>query len=60
MGHPFEPLAWLANSMSKRDSFLRAGEFILLGSLVTTKWLDKGDVVSVEIEGLGQAEARFA
>ena len=60
MGHPFEPLAWLANSMAKRDSCLRAGEFVLLGSLVATKWVEKGDAVAVEIAGLGRATARFA
>ena len=59
MGHPFEPLAWLANSMAERGSFLRAGEFVLLGSLVATKWVEKGDVVEVEVEGLGRAVARF-
>ena len=59
MGHPFEPLAWLANSMAERAPCLRAGEFVLLGSLVATKWVEKGDVVAVEIEGLGRAEARF-
>jgi len=30
-----------------------------LGSVVQTKWLAKGDVVKVNIEGLGQAVARF-
>ena len=59
MGHPFEALAWLANCMAERGSHLRAGEFVLLGSLVATKWVEKGDVVTVEIEGLGRAEARF-
>ena len=59
MGHPFEPLAWLANSMIERGSYLRAGEFVLLGSLVATKWVDRADVVAVEIERLGGATARF-
>jgi len=59
MGHPFAPLAWLANSMAKRGSCLRAGEFVLLGSLVATKWVEKGDVVTVEVEGLSRATARF-
>jgi len=55
MGHPFEALAWLANSRSTRDQGLRRGEFVFLGSLVETKWLNAGDRVAIEVEGLGTA-----
>jgi 2-oxo-3-hexenedioate decarboxylase/2-keto-4-pentenoate hydratase len=53
MGHPFEALAWLANSRSARGQGLRRGEFVFLGSLVETKWLNAGDSVTITIEGLG-------
>ena len=59
MGHPFEALAWLANSMAGRGRGLRAGEFVLLGSLVETKWVERGDLVTIEQPGLGTASARF-
>lgn len=55
MGHPFEALAWLANARSARGEGLRRGEFVFLGSLVETKWVDAGDRVVIEVEGLGQA-----
>lgn len=55
MGHPFEALAWLANSRSAWGERLRRGEFVFLGSLVETKWVNAGDNVVIEIEGLGQA-----
>jgi 2-oxo-3-hexenedioate decarboxylase/2-keto-4-pentenoate hydratase len=55
MGHPFEALAWLANSRSARGQGLRRGEFVFLGSLVETKWLNAGDTVAIEVEGLGTA-----
>lgn len=55
MGHPFEALAWLANACSARGERLRRGEFVFLGSLVETKWLNAGDAVSIAIEGLGEA-----
>jgi 2-keto-4-pentenoate hydratase len=55
MGHPFEALAWLANARGLRGQGLRRGEFVFLGSLVETKWLDAGDSVMIEIEGLGGA-----
>ncbi len=60
MGHPFEALAWLANSMARRGRGLRAGEFVLLGSLVETRWVERGDVVTIELTGLGTASANFA
>ena len=59
MGHPFEALAWLANSMAGRGKGLRAGEFVLLGSLVETKWVERGDLVTIEQPGLGSASAQF-
>ncbi len=55
MGHPLEALAWLANSRAKHGlNPLKAGEFVMLGSVVETKWLNAGDEVRVEIEELGE------
>jgi len=55
MGHPFEALAWLANARAKHGfDPLKAGEFVLLGSVVETQWLNAGDEVRVEIEQLGE------
>ena len=59
MGHPLEALAWLANLMASRGTTLRAGQFVLLGSVVETHWVEQGDVVNIELEGLGKAVARF-
>ena len=59
MGHPLEALAWLANLMASRGRSLKAGEFVSLGSIVQTWWVRKGDVVEIDIEGLGQASAVF-
>ena len=35
---------------------LKRGEFVFLGSLVETKWLNAGDHVRIEIEELGEVE----
>ena len=59
MGHPLEALAWLANLMASRDASLRAGQFVLLGSVVETHWVEQSDIVTIEVEGLGKAVARF-
>ena len=60
MGHPFEALAWLANSLAQRGRSLRANEFVFTGSVVETKWLNPGDRVVMTIETLGSVEAVFA
>ncbi len=54
LGHPFNALAWLANSLAGRGSRIRAGEIVLTGSLVATRWLKPGDAVEIEITGLGR------
>jgi len=53
MGHPLNALAWLANSLASAGTHLKAGEIVLTGSLVETKWMARGDKASVTVEGLG-------
>ncbi len=55
MGHPLNALAWLANAQHEHGlTGLRAGEFVMLGSVVETKWLNAGDRVRIAIDGLGE------
>lgn len=56
MGHPLEPLAWLANNLASRGQELKAGMVVITGSIVSPKWLKPGDSALIEIEGLGKAE----
>jgi len=55
LGSPLNALAWLA---SARDG-LKAGEFVLTGSMVQTYWAARGDACAVELEGLGAARVSF-
>lgn len=55
LGHPMDALAWLANFRAGRGQPLKAGEFITLGSIVKTEWIESGDTVETEIDGLGTA-----
>lgn len=55
MGHPFEPLVWLANALIARGKHLREGMVIMTGSIVATKYPKSGDEISVSVEGLGTA-----
>ena len=56
LGHPLNALAWLARHLDERGRYLRAGEIVTTGSLVETKWLARGDRVTITVSGLGEAE----
>lgn len=60
LGDPLAAAAWLANHLAERGTGLRAGEFISTGSVVQTRWLARGEVADIEIEGLGAVRAAFA
>jgi 2-keto-4-pentenoate hydratase len=59
LGHPLNALAWLANALAARGRTLATGEFVLLGSVVETRWVEAGDRIEIEIEGLGPASCHF-
>jgi 2-keto-4-pentenoate hydratase len=59
LGEPLEALVWLANTLGQRGQHLRAGEFVLLGSLVQTQWVAAGQSVAIENDRLGTARADF-
>jgi 2-keto-4-pentenoate hydratase len=52
-------LAWLANKLAERNRSLKAGQFITLGSIVTTYWVSPGDLIEVEMSGLGSIKINF-
>ena len=59
LGHPHNALAWLANHLATGNKGLRAGQIVLTGSLVKTAWLNAGDEVAMELEGLGRVSVDF-
>ena len=60
MGHPFEALAWLAGGLADRGRGLRAGDVVMTGSIVATKWPSAGDEIVVAVDGLGETLLRLA
>jgi 2-oxo-3-hexenedioate decarboxylase/2-keto-4-pentenoate hydratase len=60
LGEPLDALVWLANNLAQRGQQLRAGEFVLLGSLVQTNWVAAGQSVAIDNDRLGGASAEFA
>ncbi|MCB9948670.1 MAG: fumarylacetoacetate hydrolase family protein [Rhodospirillaceae bacterium] len=59
LGHPFNAVAWLANTIARHGEGLKSGQVILTGSVVETKWPLAGDTVVASLHGLGDAEVRF-
>ena len=56
LGHPFEPLRWLANNLNALGQTLKAGEIVLTGSWVTTRFPKAGEHYKYTIEGVGSVE----
>jgi len=56
LGHPFEPLRWLANHLSAQGETLHAGEIVSTGSLVTTRFPEAGQHYRFTVEGIGSVD----
>jgi 2-keto-4-pentenoate hydratase len=56
MGHPLEPLVWLANLLAERGKALQAGMTVITGSIITPKPVKAGDTATIAIDGLGEAQ----
>jgi 2-keto-4-pentenoate hydratase len=59
LGHPFEPLLWLARHLVARGEALRAGEIVMTGSLIPTRFPEAGDQYRFSLAGLGTVEVSF-
>ncbi|HYG05778.1 MAG TPA: fumarylacetoacetate hydrolase family protein [Stenotrophomonas sp.] len=60
LGSPINCVAWLANTLGRLGTALKAGEVILSGALVPLIPVQRGDHMRVRIGALGSAEVRFA
>ena len=59
MGHPHNPVAWLANHLAAQGKKLRADQTVMTGSSVQTVWLRAGDKVEMEFTELGSVHLEF-
>jgi 2-keto-4-pentenoate hydratase len=56
LGHPFHPVAWLATHLAVQGAALRAGDIVMTGSVVTTKFPDRPSAYRFDVTGLGAVE----
>ena len=59
LGHPFQPVAWLANHLRAGGRQLRAGDIVMTGSMVTTKFPRENQRYRFEIDDLGAVDVVF-
>jgi 2-keto-4-pentenoate hydratase len=58
MGHPFEAVAWLADHLAAHGRGLLRSDVVITGSMITSKTVERGDLVHFTLEGLGDVELR--
>ena len=59
MGNPVNPVVWLANKLAEFGDWLRAGEIIISGSMVTPVAVKPGDYVKATYTRMGSVGAFF-
>jgi len=60
LGHPFEPLAWLANHLAAAGRGLKAGDLVMTGSIVRTCFPENAFSYRFDVAGLGIVEVSGA
>ena len=60
LGHPLLAVTWLANHLASEGQSLRAGDVVMTGSMVTTKFPAAPSRYRFEVSGLGAVELTLA
>ncbi|HEY1721542.1 MAG TPA: fumarylacetoacetate hydrolase family protein [Magnetospirillaceae bacterium] len=56
LGHPFNSVAWVAQHLGETGQGLHAGDIVMTGNLVTTKFPAESSIHRFELQGLGFVE----
>lgn len=59
LGNPVNAVAWLARTLHRVGQPLRAGDVVLSGALCPVVPVDAGDVIDVDVGGVGRCSVRF-
>ncbi|MEO1161104.1 MAG: fumarylacetoacetate hydrolase family protein [Pseudomonadota bacterium] len=60
LGHPLNGLAWIANHLAGRGGVLRAGEIVMTGSALKTRFPAPAESYSYSVEHLGQVSLQIS
>lgn len=58
LGHPLDAVAWIANHQAAHGRGLVYRDVVITGSIITTKFVQPGDLVRFEVDRLGGVELR--
>ncbi len=56
LGHPLDALGWVANHLAHSGRALMRGDVVITGSLVPSRFAQRGEQLRFELEGLGAVE----
>ncbi|KPK31726.1 MAG: hypothetical protein AMJ66_08010 [Betaproteobacteria bacterium SG8_40] len=53
LGHPFEALRWLVNTVAGQGKDVQKGMVVMTGTMIATQFVKPGDQLSFTVDGLG-------
>lgn len=53
LGHPFEALRWLVNTVAGQGKDVHEGMVVMTGTMIATQFVKPGDQLSFSVDGLG-------
>lgn len=59
LGHPYEPVRWLADHLAGRGGALRKGDIVMTGSLMKTLFPEAGENYRFTVSGIGDVTVSF-
>lgn len=53
LGHPFEALRWLVNTITQQGKNVNKGMVVMTGTMIATRFVKPGDTLTFSVDGLG-------
>ncbi len=53
LGHPFEALRWLVNTIAEQGKNINRGMVVMTGTMIATRFVKPGDALTFSVDGLG-------